>query len=948
MNSDRKFERFVLGIGSQYAGTVLLYNILDRFSDVAMHPMVELHYFDTLYGAREAGLLRESATRIYEYEYAKFTGEYGNRFFNARHETLLRSSEILSTIDVSEIDYFDLFEPMASESGVLGEISPEYMLLDDTGLIKMRECLGRDCKVILLVRDPVNRFLDSLKLHLPAETLSLPAREFEKSLLETIDASPGWFRQQTRFNDYKGAYERFSREFDDILIVSYEGLERKPYETLSRIGDFIGFIPDESAVEIVDKFFSDPSRKGIEITEAFRNLLEYRFSDTISYLRATYSDIYDNRITVTDMESIQPPEYFSEKIVKKDTLLYGCIDGFDIGECPELDTEDMEISISEDGCVKIPVEILESIKKGEIQFHKDYIPYDEDLYFKLNSDVRRMIRDEKDPTEYGFDHFCISGYREIVEGLRYWPQKYDYEEYGEFEIESLPVELGWLCKNDRFDDPFFFYKSMESIDRKRFLSSNSDIEKALEDGIFESFEEYMLNNGVFEIQSAQREPYRNVSLPRAIHGSVDRAIYTGTNSIFIVGWLFVPGEREIERVYFTNGMKGIDIFEKISRFDRPDLQSLAGEDFKSAGFYVHIDSSVVDMSGMDGYSLVVVADDGLVRRFSIETDLVSDVKGMNLILDPLRIDRNLKKNLDLNIGPALLAYNASFPRKVDMDEVVSVSYGEIPSSPKVSVIVPLYGRVDFMRYQISVFANDQWFRESVELIYVLDDPSKIDEVTTFTRDLYPIFRVPFKLITYDENYGYAIANNIGARFSRAPKLLLLNSDVIPVEAGWLEKMAKEYDGYDDIGALGVKLLFADGAVQHAGMTFEMSEEFGMWLNEHPGKGLPDMDMDESTREILAVTAASLMVDRKLYDSVDGLSENYILGDFEDSDLCLKLIEKGRKNRYMPSVSLYHLERQSQNLFSDSSWKTKVTLYNCWQHDRRWGEFISAKIDKGEK
>jgi len=109
-----------------------------------------------------------------------------------------------------------------------------------------------------------------------------------------------------------------------------------------------------------------------------------------------------------------------------------------------------------------------------------------------------------------------------------------------------------------------------------------------------------------------------------------------------------------------------------------------------------------------------------------------------------------------------------------------------------------------------------------------------------------------------------------------------------------------------------------------------------------------MDMDESTREILAVTAASLMVDRKLYDSVGGLSENYILGDFEDSDLCLKLIEKGRKNRYMPSVSLYHLERQSQNLFSDSSWKTKVTLYNCWQHDRRWGEFISANIDKGEK
>lgn len=52
-------SKMILGIGSQSAGTLLLYNILDQCTDIAMHPMTELHYFDTLYGARDKSLLQE-------------------------------------------------------------------------------------------------------------------------------------------------------------------------------------------------------------------------------------------------------------------------------------------------------------------------------------------------------------------------------------------------------------------------------------------------------------------------------------------------------------------------------------------------------------------------------------------------------------------------------------------------------------------------------------------------------------------------------------------------------------------------------------------------------------------------------------------------------------------------------------------------------------------------
>jgi GT2 family glycosyltransferase len=76
----------------------------------------------------------------------------------------------------------------------------------------------------------------------------------------------------------------------------------------------------------------------------------------------------------------------------------------------------------------------------------------------------------------------------------------------------------------------------------------------------------------------------------------------------------------------------------------------------------------------------------------------------------------------------------------------------------------------------------------------------------------------------------------------------------------------------------------------------------------------------------------------------GLSEDYIIGDFEDSDFCLRAVAAGRSNSVSLDIELYHLERQSQARIGDDRWRTHLTLYNCWQHDRRW----SAQLEKLER
>jgi len=89
------------------------------------------------------------------------------------------------------------------------------------------------------------------------------------------------------------------------------------------------------------------------------------------------------------------------------------------------------------------------------------------------------------------------------------------------------------------------------------------------------------------------------------------------------------------------------------------------------------------------------------------------------------------------------------------------------------------------------------------------------------------------------------------------------------------------------------------------------------------------------REPDAVTAACVLVEAALFRDLGGFSEDYIIGDFEDSDLCLRARARGRVNRVALDTELYHLERQSQNRLGDALWRTNLTIYNCWLHNRRW-------------
>lgn len=267
-------------------------------------------------------------------------------------------------------------------------------------------------------------------------------------------------------------------------------------------------------------------------------------------------------------------------------------------------------------------------------------------------------------------------------------------------------------------------------------------------------------------------------------------------------------------------------------------------------------------------------------------------------------------------------------------------FGQPISVPRASVIIPLYGRYDFMQHQLANFSADP-FMEYVEIIYVLDDPSLQREVLITAHGLLKTFRFPFKLVLSERNRGFAGANNLGVEHASSENLLLLNSDILPCQNGWLEQYLAQFESLKNVGILGATLIYEDHTIQHAGMEFREDSHYpGIWMNHHPYKGVPvDLLKLDNVFESFNTTGACMLMKTALYRELGGFDPMYVLGDFEDSDLCLKVIHHGLKIYVSGSTRLYHLERLSQDLVDSGDWKFKLTLTNGVYQATKWKSLI---------
>jgi GT2 family glycosyltransferase len=459
---------------------------------------------------------------------------------------------------------------------------------------------------------------------------------------------------------------------------------------------------------------------------------------------------------------------------------------------------------------------------------------------------------------------------------------------------------------------------------------------------------FRLSRNLFMVREALRErlPYC-VTAPNQPRGlQVDTIMAVDTKSFYINGWMR-DEEAQITRLTAVSpeGSRA-ELSKGLFRYRRPEVDRLYGTASNSEltanpGFVSHFE---------------LKAPSYLSTGWTIEMrnakGAATEVKAPSVIEDPLRVrnrilgdltherlpGRNLPQQENLTLNHIFPAVSRLQERLREMGEVARlVQYGSPAESPEISIIVRLDRRIEFLEQQLAQFTHDPEIHQA-DLIYVLDYPGWTNRLLDYAAQLFRLYQIPLRIVTLKRDVGFAVANNVGVSLARGRRLVLLNAHVLPDKPGWLGRMAAFYDSTAGIGALGPKLLYEDSALRHAGMCFYWSAESRQWKSRCYFKGfhrrLPAANVP---RPVPVGPSACLMVDSELYRRLRGMRNVHVEENSETADFCLRVIEEGYQNWYLPDAELYHLEEEPPS----EGLQQQGARYDAWVQMRLWNEQIEA-------
>lgn len=240
-------------------------------------------------------------------------------------------------------------------------------------------------------------------------------------------------------------------------------------------------------------------------------------------------------------------------------------------------------------------------------------------------------------------------------------------------------------------------------------------------------------------------------------------------------------------------------------------------------------------------------------------------------------------------------------------------------SPVFSVVIPVFNRWKLTRNCLASLAEHT--PEYPFEVLVADNGSSDETVAGLLPLGERLFGKSFTRIRFEENRNFGPACNAGARAASAPLVFFLNNDTL-LRPGWAPPLVQALENDPGLGAVGPLLLYADNTVQHLGVVFSL------FRVSHLYQGFPqDHPVVRRRRELQALTAAALMVPRRLFLELEGFCEEYRNG-FEDVDLCLRMGRLGKRLVCVPESVICHLESQTPGRSASETHNGEVLYRRC--------------------
>jgi GT2 family glycosyltransferase len=271
---------------------------------------------------------------------------------------------------------------------------------------------------------------------------------------------------------------------------------------------------------------------------------------------------------------------------------------------------------------------------------------------------------------------------------------------------------------------------------------------------------------------------------------------------------------------------------------------------------------------------------------------------------------------------------------------------EFKDDPGVSILIPFRDHIEMTRQCVqAIRAHTQGARYEIIL---LDNWSQSLEAERFCIEQANLAET--RVLRIAEPFNYSRINNLGAKAARHPYLLLLNNDVFVSDPGWLRILLNEALAAPDIGAVGAKLLYPNGTVQHAGVVLGVGG-----IAEHAFRGIAGdapgyLARAISAAEVGAVTAACLLARREAFERIGGFDEAELSVAFNDVDLCIRLRQAGYRILFTPDCVAEHRESLSRGDDFDEDKLSRFMLENevmqqRWQHVLPFDPFYNRNFSR---
>lgn len=229
----------------------------------------------------------------------------------------------------------------------------------------------------------------------------------------------------------------------------------------------------------------------------------------------------------------------------------------------------------------------------------------------------------------------------------------------------------------------------------------------------------------------------------------------------------------------------------------------------------------------------------------------------------------------------------------------------VQGQPLVSIIIPNKDEKETLKACIDSI------REKTEYpnyeIIIVENNSTTDEIFQYYKELSQDPRI--RLLRWKKEFNYSAINNYGVRHANGEYLLFLNNDVTVITPGWIKELLGVCQR-SEVGAAGVKLIYPDDTIQHAGCVIGLGGIAGHMFVDMPANRTGYLHKASILQDMSAVTAACMMMKRTAFEEAGGFTEKLSVA-FNDVDLCLKVRKNHKLIVYDPYVQLYHMESKTR-------------------------------------